>query len=98
MSPHILLKALPLCPLALFLSLSLPQGATAQEVDLDEDGFIEGDCDPENGAVYPGAPELCDGLDNDCNPVTLDGQGEPLLGEACDGEDLDLCPEGAWVC
>ena len=32
-------------------------------------GFVatDGDCDDDAESVHPGAPELCDGLDNDCN-------------------------------
>ncbi len=33
-----------------------------------------GDCDDTNTAVHPGAAEVCDGLDNDCNGA-VDGSG-----------------------
>jgi hypothetical protein len=36
--------------------------------DADGDGFsIEEDCDDADASVYPGADELCDGVDNDCD-------------------------------
>jgi Notch-like protein len=44
------------------------------------------------------APDVCDGLDNDCDPGTADGSGDPLDGEACDGDDPDLCAEGTYSC
>jgi hypothetical protein len=37
-------------------------------VDADDDGFPEDeDCDDLDGTAYPGADELCDGRDNDCD-------------------------------
>jgi hypothetical protein len=46
---------------------------------------VDDDCDDDNGAIYPGAPEVCDGLDNDCDLV-VDGEG-------CEPDPLDLCPD-----
>jgi hypothetical protein len=40
-------------------------------------GFVGGDdCDDDQPYVFPGAYEYCDGLDNDCDPVTAASWGE----------------------
>lgn len=43
--------------------------------DQDDDGWSErkGDCDDTNAAVYPGAEEVCNMVDDDCNNVMDDG-------------------------
>jgi hypothetical protein len=40
-------------------------------VDADGDGFspAQGDCDDNDFTTYPGAPEMCDGRDNNCDGV-----------------------------
>ncbi|MBT3221565.1 MAG: hypothetical protein HN348_20990, partial [Proteobacteria bacterium] len=50
--------------------------------DDDGDGFGPDDCDDDNPAIYPGAPEICDGLLNNCtfgslpdNEIDDDGDG-----------------------
>ena len=73
--------------------------------DNDGDGFLsDEDCDELDAAVFPGAAELCDGLDNDCDELIdeevqnsyfedndADGFGNPEISmEACS------IPEG-WV-
>ncbi len=73
-------------------------------VDIDRDGVdASADCDDQNSAVYPGADEVCDGLDNDCDDAVdedvlttwytdadADGYGDQPLGSG----DCDT-PEGA---
>ena len=47
---------------------------TAPPVDADGDGYTtDEDCDDGNVAVYPGADELCDRLNNDCDTTTDEG-------------------------
>ena len=56
--------------------------------------FAATDCDDANPRVFPGAPEVCDGLINDC----VDGMG-PRAGEDDDGDGFALptadCEESA---
>jgi hypothetical protein len=41
-------------------------------------------------------PEICSGLDDDCDGDT--DEDWPELGQACDGPDSDMCANGTWTC
>jgi YD repeat-containing protein len=45
-------------------------GPTATDGDSDGVSVEDGDCDDANEAVYPGAEEVCDGVDNNCDGRT----------------------------
>ncbi len=67
--------------------------------DNDNDGYCEVvDCDDEDADSYPGATELCDGKDNDCDnelsedEIDGDGDGFGPCEEDCDDEDSSLSP------
>jgi len=64
---------------------------------------VELDCDDDHSSVYPGAEDLCDGLDNDCDTdidedaVDLIEWGEDVDGDGYGGEPYTLAcaqPEG----
>jgi hypothetical protein len=73
--------------------------------DLDGDGFgdppssecvggLAADCNDASTAVYPGAPEICDGVDNDCDG----GRDEALCGEfEATGDDTVDGVEVIWL-
>jgi hypothetical protein len=76
-----------------------------EEPDSDGDGWADSsDCEPHDPAVYPGAPEACNGLDDDCDgvlpPDEIDGDGDgfmPCDGD-CDDADDAVHPGAAEAC
>jgi hypothetical protein len=48
--------------------------------DADGDGYTiaQGDCNDANAAIHPGATEVCDGVDNDCDGTADEGCSAPL--------------------
>jgi hypothetical protein len=73
----------------------------ARCADRDNDGHTDvacggDDCDDTHASAHPGAAEVCDMLDNDCNGVVDDGSG---AGRACyaDTDGDGYAPSGAAV-
>jgi hypothetical protein len=74
--------------------------------DLDGDGFspADGDCDDDWDTVYPGAEELCDGRDNDCDDalskdeVDEDYDGYFICAGDCDDDNELIHPGAEEIC
>ncbi|RMF75861.1 MAG: hypothetical protein D6738_02770 [Acidobacteria bacterium] len=56
------------------------------------------DCDDANPAVHPGMLDVCNGIDDDCDPGSADGSEDPQVTGGCDGPDADACAEGTGTC
>lgn len=50
------------------------------------------------GGCVPTGEELCDGVDNDCNPDTEDGADELTLGDGCSTGLDGICAAGTMKC
>lgn len=74
--------------------------------DLDGDGSLGAscpgvgeDCDDNDAAVWPGADEICDGLDNDCNELIDDGLPEVEYFVDADGDGFgEQGSQGVFSC
>ena len=69
--------------------------------DLDGDGHRgDVDCDDGDPTIYPGAVELCDGLDNDCDAGTPDESGPEatLFYRDADGDGYGDPAQSATAC
>jgi MYXO-CTERM domain-containing protein len=71
-----------------------------------DEGYDEAgdDCDDSDVNTYPGAAELCDGKDNDCdgvipdNELDLDGDGVMECAGDCDDNDASSYPGAEEIC
>lgn len=71
--------------------------------DYDGDGILcDSDCEDHDAAIFPGAPDDCDGVDANCDPTDLieddaDGDGVPACGD-CDDTDAGIHPGAEEIC
>jgi hypothetical protein len=62
---------------------------------------LAGDCDDYDDAIHPGAAEVCDGVDNNCNGLTdelFDKQNDPLNCGECGTDCTTMFPNASGIC
>ena len=71
---------------------------TDVEVDNDEDGYnSDVDCDDNNKQINPGATEICDGVDNNCDKAIDEGVTNTYYRDE-DGDDYGLDDDTSEAC
>jgi hypothetical protein len=86
--------------------LDIDMALTGGETDADGDGLLacDGDCDDSRADVRPGRPELCDGVDNNCDGVVpaneqdVDGDNALACAGDCDDSRWEVRPGATEVC
>lgn len=75
--------------------------ATSNSLDEDGDGYIaSSDCDDTNASAYPGAEELCNTIDDDCDGDTdeSDATDQPTWYQDSDGDGYGLSTSTQVTC
>ena len=80
------------------------------DADADGDGYraCQGDCDDGDSSTYPGAPQICDGRNNDCadpawpavpaQEADADGDGYRICDGDCNDQNAAINPGAMELC
>jgi len=72
--------------------------ACTEFTDEDGDGYdVSADCDDSNGDINIAQPELCDGVDNDCDGLVDEGNPDTAGTSVC-GSAVGECQQGLLGC